>query len=100
MDDTVKENLKDSSTWMRLLYMLIFIIIFNIGELLVGALVTFQVLVKLFTGETNERLREFGQQLSQYLYRILQFLTFNSEDKPFPFDDWERVKRLEPPASS
>ncbi len=99
MDDPVKENLKDRSTWMRLLYMLIFIIIFNIGELLVGALVIFQVLVKLFTVETTQRLRDFGQQLSQYLYRILQFLTFNSEDKPFPFDDWERGDRLEPPAS-
>jgi hypothetical protein len=99
MDDTVKENLKDSSTWMRLLYMLIFVIIFNIGELLVGALVIFQLLVKLFTGETNDRLRDFGQQLSQYLYRILQFLTFNSEDKPFPFDDWEHGNRLEPPTS-
>jgi len=89
MNDNIKESLKDNSTWMRVLYMAIFVIIFNIVELLIAALVIFQVLVLLFTGEKNRRLLGFGSMLSLYAYRMLQFLTFNSEEKPFPFADWD-----------
>ncbi len=89
MNDNIKESLKDNSTWMRVLYMVIFVIIFNIVELLIAALVIFQVLVLLFTGEKNRRLLGFGSMLSLYAYRMLQFLTFNSEEKPFPFADWD-----------
>ena len=89
MNDNVKESLKDNSTWMRVLYMAIFVIVFNIVELLIAAIVVFQVLVLLFTGEKNRRLLGFGSTLSLYAYRILQFMTFNSEEKPFPFADWD-----------
>ncbi len=91
MNDNIKDSLKDNSTWMRILYMAIFVFIFNIVELLIAVLVIFQLLVLLFTGEKNIRLVDFGGLLSQYAYRMLQFLTFNSEDKPFPFADWDDV---------
>lgn len=89
MKDEIKQSLRDNSTWMRILYMAIFVIIFNIVELLIAALVVFQLLVLLFTGSKNPRLLGFGAMLSQYAFKILRFLTFNSEDKPFPFADWE-----------
>ena len=89
MKDQIKESLQDNSTWMRILYMAIFVIIFNIVELLIAALVIFQLLVLLFTGSKNQRLLGFGAMLSLYAFKILRFLTFNSEDKPFPFADWE-----------
>ena len=94
MKDHIAESMKDSSTWMRILYMFIFVIIFNIVEILIAALVIFQVLVLLFTGEKNQRLLGFGSMLSQYAYRMLQYLTFNSEEKPFPFADWESENTL------
>ena len=89
MNDNMKENLKDNSTWMRVLYMAIFVIIFNIVEILIAALVIFQVLVLLFTADKNRRLLRLGSSLSLYAYKILQFLTFNTEEKPFPFADWD-----------
>lgn len=89
MKDQIKESLQDNSTWMRILYMAIFVIIFNIVELLIAALVIFQLLVLLFTGSKNQQLLGFGAALSRYAFKILRYLTFNSEDKPFPFADWE-----------
>ncbi|NOY16737.1 MAG: DUF4389 domain-containing protein [Gammaproteobacteria bacterium] len=91
MNDYIKKSLKDNSTWMRILYMAIFVFIFNIVELLIATLVIFQILLLLFTGEKNMRLVSFGGILGQYTYRMLQYLTFNSEDKPFPFADWDDV---------
>ena len=95
MKDQIKESLQDNSTWMRVLYMVIFVIIFNIVELLIAALVIFQLLVLLFTGDKNQRLLGFGAMLSQYAFKILRFLTFNSEEKPFPFSDCENDPGLQ-----
>ena len=39
----------------------------------------------LFTGEVNRELRQIGQAIASYLYEILRYLTFNTDDKPFPF---------------
>ena len=36
----------------------------------------------------NKNLRNFGQSLASWILQIMQFLTFNSNSKPFPFDDW------------
>ena len=38
--------------------------------------------------QTNDRLLRFGGELSDFLYQIFLYLTFNSEEKPFPFADW------------
>ncbi len=90
MSNDVKQNLKSQSTWMRGLYMLLYIIFSRIAEIVLGVVVLFQFLLKLFTGETNDRLLKLGQQLSTYLYQIFQFLTFNTEYHPYPFGAWPK----------
>ena len=90
MSNDVKQNLKSQSTWMRGLYMLLYFIFSRIAEIVLGVVVLFQFLLKLFTGETNERLLKLGQQLSTYLYQIFQFLTFNTEYHPYPFGAWPK----------
>jgi len=88
MSDDIKENLGNSSTWLRIAYMLLFAIIFNIVEILIAAVVVFQVLLSLIIGRRNERALQFGAQLGMYAYQILQYLTYNSDEAPFPFADW------------
>ncbi|MBI1424928.1 MAG: DUF4389 domain-containing protein [Gammaproteobacteria bacterium] len=88
MDSELKNNLRKRATWLRGLYMLLFIVIFHVAEVVVGAVVLLQFLFTLFSGATNARLLRFGQSLSQYVYQILRFLSFNSEEMPFPFSEW------------
>jgi hypothetical protein len=90
MSNEVKDNLKSQSTWKRGLYMLLYIIFSRVAEIVLGFVVLFQFLLKLFTGETNERLLKLGQGLSTYVYQALQFLTFNSEYHPYPFGAWPK----------
>ena len=90
MSDDIKQNLKSHSTWMRGLYMLLYIIFARIAELVLGAVIVFQFLLKLFTGETNERLLKLGQGLSTYIYQTFQYLTFNTEYQPYPFGAWPK----------
>ena len=85
----LEENLKRRSTWLRLIFMLIFVAIYAITRIVFSAVVVFQFLWVLFTAETNKQLTELGQSLATYTYQIMRYLSFNSEDKPFPFNaEW------------
>lgn len=86
--DTKSAPYKDRSTWLRGLFMLLFVAIYNVAAVLIGAVAVLQFAWKLVTGETNPRLLSFGEDLSRYFYQILRFLTFNTETKPFPFEEW------------
>lgn len=88
MTHDYKKNLKQTSTWKRGLYMLLFAVFYGIAEVVLIAIIVFQFLLKLFTDVTNARLLQLGQNLSTYIYEILQYLTFNSDYQPYPFGEW------------
>ena len=80
MNPELKQRLTASDTWMRGLYIVIFAVIFSIAEVLLTAVVVFQFLATLFTGETNARLRAFGLSLAAFIYQLVTFVTFNSDE--------------------
>jgi Flp pilus assembly protein TadB len=89
--DDLKEHIKSRSTWLRLVFMLLFVFIFYISQMVLFAAAALQFLWKLFTGEVNERLTAFGANLAEFIRQIARFLTFNTEHMPFPFSDWPGV---------
>ena len=80
MKEEIKRRLEKDETWKRGLYMLFFIFIYGI--------MLFQFFTIILTGYMNEQLLKFGQNLSTYLYQITLFLTYISEQRPFPFSTW------------
>lgn len=94
MNEEIKANITRPNIWTRGLYMLIFALVYSIAEVVIAGVVVLQFGFSLFTGETNNSLKHFGQQLSTYVYQIFRFQTFNSEYKPFPFDDWNELDKI------
>jgi hypothetical protein len=45
----------------------------------------------LITGSDNHNMRNLGKGIGQWVYQGILFLTFNTDAKPFPFDDWPEV---------
>lgn len=88
ISDESTEYYKDRSTWVRGLFMLLFIALYHVAAVLIGAVAVLQFVWKLISGEVNPRLLSFGEDLGRYFYQIMRFLTFNTEEKPFPFTDW------------
>lgn len=86
--DNIKANVLAPDHWIRLLFMILFGVVLQVASLIVGAVVVLQFLFALTTGSDNENLRSFGANLTQYISDTLRFLTYNSEEKPFPFSDW------------
>lgn len=98
MNSELKQRLTASATWLRGLFIIIFAVIYCIAEVLLTAVVVFQFFATLFTGETNARLRHFGLSLAAFIYQIVAFVTFNSDEKPFPFGPWpESLPLVHPP---
>jgi hypothetical protein len=78
----------NSSRWLRVVYMILFAVLFKAAEFVMWVVVVFQLAITLATDSPNERLQRFGKQLSIYVYSLWMFLTYNTERKPFPFSDW------------
>jgi len=80
----VEENLKSGTTWMRGLFMLISCILASVAFTAGSVIVVLGFFWVLFTGEVNRQVREAGQSVATYLYNIALYLTFNTDEKPFP----------------
>jgi len=88
-----EDNLKSRSTWLRLFFMLVLALFYGVSRIVMLVVIVVQFCHVLFTGETNRPLRDFGLSLATYTYQILCYLTFNTEQRPFPFDaEWPQGK--------
>lgn len=81
----VEQNIKSRTTWVRLLFMAIFGLLAWLASTVGLVIVVLGFFWVLFTGEVNRELRQIGQAIASYIYEILRYLTFNTDDKPFPF---------------
>lgn len=88
MDEKIVNNLKSESRWLRLVFMLLFVFLGYLAAIVVVILAAIQAVTGFIAGKPNERLLDFSAGINQFLYQILQFLTFNSDSKPYPFSDW------------
>jgi len=86
-----KTHLTNPATWVRLGFMLVFALLLMAGRLVISIIAVMQFTLVLVTGSDNENLRNLGQGLGKWIYQALMFLTFNSEEKPFPFDEWPTI---------
>jgi len=87
-DPELDEMPSRRATGVRALFVLLFALLYLVAEAVVLAVVVLQFGFVLITGARNPNLLAFSANLSEYLYRILRFVMFNSDEKPFPFADW------------
>lgn len=95
MSSSSKARFSDADLWIRFLYMVLFALLTVVARFAVCAIALVQFLLVLFSGEDNRNLRSFGNSLSLWTFDAYRFLTFNSEQKPFPFMDWPEYKSPE-----
>jgi hypothetical protein len=88
MKESTREHVVDGNIWLRGLNMILFLIAYNIAEVIIVFLAFFQFITVLFTGRVNEHVLQFGKNLSVYAFEIFEFLTFNTDVRPFPFLPW------------
>ncbi len=92
MEQQTKTNLLNPETWIRLLYMIVFGLLSVLARMVVWVVAVLQFVLVLVTGSDNTNLRDLGQGASKWIYQAFLFVTFNSDEKPFPFSDWPEIE--------
>ena len=82
------DRIPNRELWVRLLYMLFCTIAWSITEFLLACVAIFQFLAVLVNGTVHLRALRFGRNATVYATQLFDYLTFNSEQVPFPFEDW------------
>lgn len=85
--NNINKNLKKLSTWKRIFFILVFAVIVGLVRIILWGIIVLQVASTLLTGSRNKNILNFSKNISTYLYNILLFMTFSSDQLPFPFAD-------------
>jgi hypothetical protein len=72
----------------RVIYMLLFAVVFWVLCWILGATTLIQLIVRLLNGRPNSDLTRFGASLARYARQVIEFLTFVTELAPYPFTAW------------
>ncbi len=83
----MKQNLKKKSSWIRIIFIIIYAIIWVLSNMLMRFVIFLNAIYFLFTSVPNKSIKEFGKKVSDYINELLYYLTFNSDKMPFPFAD-------------
>ena len=90
--DSIIDNLKQPSVWVRIILMLAFAVVLYPVFLVLLVLMIAQMLFVIITGESNANLRSLGVALSAYIFQIVQFMSYVTDVKPFPFSDFPKAE--------
>lgn len=81
-DSHVREKL------LKALYLVLFYFVGYVVWVLTVIISIFQFFYELFMDSPNKNILDFGKNLNAYMYQIVRFISFNSEEKPYPFSPW------------
>lgn len=84
----VKENVRNVDTWLRGLFIIVYGIIFYVLFWIIWLVVIFQFIMKVITAKLQPNVMNFSGGLTRYAFQILQYVTFQSEERPWPFSPW------------
>ena len=88
MDEQPVSSAKQPNFWVRGLYMIVMALATHVALAILGIVAITQFLFALLTDAPNQRLMTFGAGLARYFRQLVEFLTFATEELPFPFNDW------------
>ena len=86
----MSQNYENKNAWMRVLFVVLFWIVFYVTQLVIAAVVVAQCAFTIFSGKPNHNLLKFGDMLAKYIKDILRYVTFNTDERPFPFNEFPK----------
>lgn len=90
---TYKQHCKN--VLIRWVFMLLFLVVSRIVGACVALIAVFQLFYSLVLRKPNDNVRSFGRDLSIYLAEIVQFLSYDTEEKPWPFSPWPQPDSID-----
>jgi len=86
-----KPGYADQGFWFRVIFMLLYWVVLNIAVTVFGVLLVLVSLVKLGSKHEAVTLSSWLKSVTAFIGQIFAFMSFETEEKPFPFQPWPRV---------
>lgn len=94
--EVVESRLSRKKVGIRLLYTIMYLIIFEILKTVIQITAVFQFIYLLITQKYSSPLRNFSNKVATYAYQIIRYVTLNDNHRPFPFHEFP--EEMEKPA--
>ena len=91
MNEINKDELLELKKWKRFFFMVIYSFAINAVVNILIILAILQSLFYLFSSKTNNQLKSANNWLQGFFNDSLNFLSFNTDSKPWPFNDKSEV---------
>ncbi|MFA5060821.1 MAG: DUF4389 domain-containing protein [Candidatus Pacearchaeota archaeon] len=90
-----KEDLERMEILWRILVLIVTGIILWAWAYLIGILAIVHLFIVLFSGKRSKDLAEFCEYWSSESYRFYRYITFTTNERPFPFTNLKRISKFE-----
>ena len=91
MTEINKDELLDLKKWQRFFFMLIYGFAINGVASILIVLAAIQFIFYLFSSQTNAKLQSANNWLLNFFNDSVNFVSFNTNSKPWPFSDTEEA---------
>lgn len=86
----MSDQYEGKAGWFRILFTALFWVIFHLSQFVLAVVVVAQCAFTLITNKPNAQLLAFGDSMSRYVHEILRYVTFNTDRRPFPFEEFPK----------
>ena len=90
MEINMSNEYEGKTGWLRIAFVVLFWVIFHFTQLVIAVVAIGQCGFVLLTNKPNKYLMQLGDSLSKYVAEILQYVTFNTDKRPFPFAEFPK----------
>ena len=90
--EELKENVFNQGKWLRLLWLVLFSFIYWWAAVVLYVIGILQFLFNLLTDSPNSSLSELAALFRVWMVQIINFVTYQEKDKPYPFSELPKVK--------
>ena len=88
MSEFSAETKPQRSIWLRGLLMILMALAYQLVSTLLFCVALIQFVLAVVSDAPNARLMALGRSLGRYQSQVADFISFATEDPPFPFADW------------
>ena len=82
------ENIKEPSIWVNFFLKVIYLVFLNFIVPFLGFITLLHLLFSIGSKKPNENLVSFSKKISSYIYQIINFITYSSDQRPWPFNSF------------
>ena len=89
--EEIETNEREKPGLLRALYTLLYLIIGRFISMVLFVIAITQYIYSWLTGEPNEKILHFTEDLAEYTKQLVSYVGFNTDEKPWPVGDWPDV---------